>query len=196
MHARTAVIAAATLCSGLLLQSPASAAPTYTLADVQKHATPSDCWSVVAADVYDFTAWIAEHPGGRSDVEGMCGIDATAAFDAKHAADEHGMVAPAMAKYRIGAFTNGAVTPEPVASAPAPTPAAVNSAALVARHRTAKDCWTLVSGRAYNVTSWLRAQSRAATLAKAICGKDGTRALTTRLQTVARVKATLSRYAL
>lgn len=63
-----------------------STAPTesFTLADVAARATPAECWTVVDGTVYDLTSWIAEHPGGAEVIEGMCGIDATAAFQAEH----------------------------------------------------------------------------------------------------------------
>lgn len=51
-----------------------------TLDQVQAHATPADCWSIVEGNVYDLTAWISEHPGGSGVIEGMCGRDATTDF--------------------------------------------------------------------------------------------------------------------
>lgn len=56
-----------------------------TMTDVQAHATASDCWSAVNGNVYDLTDWISRHPGGAADIEAMCGIDASSAFDAQHA---------------------------------------------------------------------------------------------------------------
>ena len=65
--------------------SSSSAGDTYTLAEVAKHASPSDCWVAIDSNVYDLTQWIAEHPGGPSPIESMCGTDGTSAFR-----DEHG----------------------------------------------------------------------------------------------------------
>ncbi|MCX6434000.1 MAG: cytochrome b5-like heme/steroid binding domain-containing protein [Actinobacteria bacterium] len=55
-----------------------------TAAQVQAHSTPADCWTIVGDGVYDLTTWIRQHPGGSRPIEGMCGVDATAAFDAQH----------------------------------------------------------------------------------------------------------------
>ncbi len=55
-----------------------------TAAQVQAHSTPADCWTIVGDGVYDLTTWIRQHPGGSRSIEGMCGVDATAAFDAQH----------------------------------------------------------------------------------------------------------------
>lgn len=65
--------------------TPAAPAPgTYTMEDVAKHAVESDCWSVVNGQVYDLTSWVSRHPGGSRSIIGMCGKDATAAFERKH----------------------------------------------------------------------------------------------------------------
>lgn len=64
--------------------SSSSASGSLTVASVQEHSRPSDCWSVVDGNVYDFTDWIDQHPGGSGDIVSMCGKDATAAFDAQH----------------------------------------------------------------------------------------------------------------
>lgn len=69
---------------------PAAASPDggaaagFTLAEVASHATADDCWSVVNGTVYDLTTWIAQHPGGPSPIESMCGQDATSAFTSQH----------------------------------------------------------------------------------------------------------------
>ena len=55
-----------------------------TMDEVASHATADDCWSVVNGTVYDLTTWIAQHPGGPSPIESMCGQDATSAFTSQH----------------------------------------------------------------------------------------------------------------
>lgn len=64
--------------------TPAPATSGYTLADVSKHNTASDCWSVVSGKIYNLTSWISPHPGGRQEIISMCGIDATSAYLAQH----------------------------------------------------------------------------------------------------------------
>jgi len=56
----------------------------YTLADVQKHADASSCWSIIAGKVYDLTDWVNQHPGGTSHITLICGQDGTSIFDAQH----------------------------------------------------------------------------------------------------------------
>lgn len=55
--------------------------PTYTLADVALHATATNCWMVLnSTDIYDFSNYIAQHPGGSAMVP-YCGKDGTQAFN-------------------------------------------------------------------------------------------------------------------
>ena len=55
--------------------------PTYTLADVALHATATNCWMVLnTSEVYDFSNYIAQHPGGAAMVP-YCGKDGTQAFN-------------------------------------------------------------------------------------------------------------------
>lgn len=85
MAAATAPAPAATAAgSSGSSSSSGSATGAITMADVQQHASSSDCWSVVNGTVYNLTDWIAQHPGGQSPIEQMCGQDATSAFDAQH----------------------------------------------------------------------------------------------------------------
>lgn len=45
---------------------PQSAAqPTFTLCQVRKHCTEKSLWIVAGKDIYDVTAYIDHHPGGR-----------------------------------------------------------------------------------------------------------------------------------
>jgi len=61
-------------------------APTesYSLEDVAKHATQSDCRSIVNGKVYDLTSAFGKHPGGDKTLLMMCGKDATEGFEKKH----------------------------------------------------------------------------------------------------------------
>jgi len=60
------------------------AAAAITIAEVEKHATPQDCWSVVDGLVYDLTPWIPQHPGGPGVIEAMCGVDGTSLYNSQH----------------------------------------------------------------------------------------------------------------
>ncbi len=55
-----------------------------TLAEVNKHASASSCWSVVDGEVFDLTKWINRHPGGAKRILGMCGQDGSSAYHGQH----------------------------------------------------------------------------------------------------------------
>ncbi|MFZ1912059.1 MAG: cytochrome b5-like heme/steroid binding domain-containing protein [Propionicimonas sp.] len=83
--------------------TPSTSAPSsYTLAQVAKHASATSCWSVVNGNVYDLTRWINRHPGGASRILGMCGKDATSAFEAQHGGQ--GRPERELKSFRIGSL--------------------------------------------------------------------------------------------
>ena len=55
-----------------------------SMAEVQKHNSASDCWSVINGQVYDLTSYVGSHPGGASLIEAICGMDGTASFVGQH----------------------------------------------------------------------------------------------------------------
>ena len=56
--------------------------PNYTMADVAKHNTPTDCWMVLNnTEVYNVTAFLNIHPAGPSPMTPFCGANATTAFN-------------------------------------------------------------------------------------------------------------------
>lgn len=93
---------------------------SYTLADVAKHATASDCWMVLnSTKVYNVTAFIPMHPGGTAMVP-YCGKDGTQAFNNVG----HSSNAVALeATYLIG---NLAAAPAPISVQLTPTNATLN----------------------------------------------------------------------
>ncbi len=50
------------------------------------------------------------------------------------------------------------------------------TAAQVAAHNTAQDCWTIVSGSIYNLTEWIAQHPGGEGPILSICGNDGTSA--------------------
>ena len=86
--------------AGARAQSGATAAEGISLAEVESHATPVDCWAIVGGSVYDLTDWIAQHPGGAGSIESMCGTDATAAFTGEHGGEAE--PEEILAQFRIG----------------------------------------------------------------------------------------------
>jgi cytochrome b involved in lipid metabolism len=70
------------------------------MTQVATHNTSASCWAAVSGSVYDLTAWIGEHPGGRDRIIGLCGTDATAAFAAQHRGQ--GEPAEELTRFKIG----------------------------------------------------------------------------------------------
>ncbi|MDB5259332.1 MAG: uncharacterized protein JWO73_540 [Candidatus Taylorbacteria bacterium] len=61
-----------------------SSEKTYTLADVAKHKSQTDCWTAVRGSVYNLSPFVNQHPGGVANIMKICGIDGTAAFEGQH----------------------------------------------------------------------------------------------------------------
>ncbi|PIZ99097.1 MAG: hypothetical protein COX77_02540 [Candidatus Komeilibacteria bacterium CG_4_10_14_0_2_um_filter_37_10] len=55
----------------------------YTLSDVAKHSSPTDCWLAVNGQVYNVTSYVTQHPGGEKILNG-CGKDASSMFATAH----------------------------------------------------------------------------------------------------------------
>ena len=63
-------------------QEPATSG--ITKAQVSANNSPSKCWTIIGNKVYDLTAFINKHPGGKTRIEGLCGIDGTSRFRNQH----------------------------------------------------------------------------------------------------------------
>ncbi|MFZ0529253.1 MAG: cytochrome b5 domain-containing protein [Propionicimonas sp.] len=72
----------------------------YTMAQVKRHHTKTNCWSVVGRNVYKLTTFIRKHPGGAKRIIAMCGKNATAAFRGQHGTG--GRANTTLKKYKIG----------------------------------------------------------------------------------------------
>ncbi|KAL2831424.1 FMN-dependent dehydrogenase-domain-containing protein [Aspergillus cavernicola] len=59
--------------------------PLIPFSELQRHATPEDCWIVVHSRIYDVTAFLDEHPGGSAIILKYAGTDASKAYDEVHA---------------------------------------------------------------------------------------------------------------
>merc|ERR1712161_161655 len=66
----------------------------YTMEEVAKHTTKTDCWVVVAGQVLNVTSFLADHPGGELAILTFAGKDATEEFDMIHPPDVIGKYAP------------------------------------------------------------------------------------------------------
>merc|ERR1739844_584189 len=66
----------------------------YTMEEVAKHTSKSDCWVVVAGEVLNVTNFLGEHPGGELAILTFAGKDATEEFNMIHPPDVIGKYAP------------------------------------------------------------------------------------------------------
>lgn len=72
----------------------------YSATEVASHDSRSSCWTIVNGNVYDLTSWISKHPGGSGAILGMCGSDASDAFNEQHGGQ--GGPERVLASYKIG----------------------------------------------------------------------------------------------
>ena len=72
------------------------AGKTFTIQEVGKHNNDKDCYVVLHSKVYDVTAFLNEHPGGKKAIMLYAGKDASAEFDMLHSKDLLAKYGPAM----------------------------------------------------------------------------------------------------
>merc|ERR1719321_1290558 len=104
----------------------------YTMEEVAKHTTESDCWVVVAGQVLNVTNFLKDHPGGALAILTFAGKDATEEFNMIHPPDVIGKYAP---DARIGVIGEGG--PAPVADSGAAAPLLAAEASKAPK----KDMW-------------------------------------------------------
>ena len=61
-----------------------SSALILSTAEVAKHNSRNDCWSIVKGKVYNLTSYVQSHPGGASVIANICGKDGSGAFGNQH----------------------------------------------------------------------------------------------------------------
>ena len=150
--------------------SASAADAQYTAADVAKHATATDCWTIVDGSVYDLTAFVAAHEGGALVITKMCGVDASAAYAKAPASHSASYLAQyGVKKGVLGTSSTG------TAAAPTTTSAAAGALSLteIAKHATATDCWTLIDGTVYDLSAFISAHEGGALVITKLCGIDG-----------------------
>lgn len=72
------------------------------------------------------------------------------------------------------------VAPPPPLPTPLPASSGGYSAADVSGHNTSSNCWLIISGKVYNVTSYLTSHPGGVSVVTPYCGKDATNAFATR----------------
>ena len=174
----------------------ASSDSGISVAEVQKHNTANDCWTVVKSNVYDLTSYIARHPGGAAVLTSICGKDGTQAFTNQHggaqqpnAALSSLLLGPlSAASSSSGSSSSGGATKAPLA--------ATFTAAEVAKHNSGSDCWSVVNGQVYDLTSYVTSHPGGSTVIKAICGKDGSAAFSGQHGSASKPNNTLAAFVL
>ncbi|MEY5023852.1 MAG: hypothetical protein RL569_765 [Actinomycetota bacterium] len=173
-----------------------------SLVEIAQHATREDCWTAIDSTVYDLTPYMQQHPGGAGSLAWLCGSDGTSAFKGQHGSEQR--PATELASLAIGVYA-GAVATDASATDPAteptPTPSATAqagsfSAAEVAKHNSATNCWSVVNGKVYDLTSYVSSHPGGSSVIKAICGKDGTAAFSGQHAGAARPNNTLDGFLL
>ena len=171
-----------------------------TVAEVLKHNTATDCWSVVNGNVYDLTSYVSTHAGGEAVIKAICGKDGTKSFSGQHAgatkpnADLSSLLVGALAtSSSSGGTSSGSGT---TGTTPGLGTTVALTAAEILKHNTGTDCWSVIKGEVYDLTSYVKDHPGGASLIKAICGKDGSTSFASQHAGAATPKNILAAFAL
>jgi cytochrome b involved in lipid metabolism len=174
--------------------SPASPTGTINLtaAEIATHNSRSDCWSIVRGNVYNLTSYVQKHPGGASVIANICGKDGSRAFTNFH--NSQSKPNNVLSGFLLGAvdstISSGVAqkvtppaTPKPTNSTkptkPTNSTGPINlSTSEIQTHNSRSDCWSIVRGNVYNLTSYVQKHPGGASVIANICGKDGSGAFT------------------
>merc|ERR1711920_677403 len=104
----------------------------YSMAEVAKHTSKSDCWVVVSGQVLNVTNFLSEHPGGELAILTFAGKDATEEFNMIHPPDVIPKYAPDAI---IGVVGTGNAGGGGAAKATPAAPAAKDKGSLLANHQ-------------------------------------------------------------
>lgn len=93
--------------------SMAAQLPNYTMADVAKHNSSTDCWIVLnSTEVYNVTKFLSVHPAGAAPITPYCGKDATTAFNnVRHSSSAVAMEATYLIGNLVASAISVSVTP-------------------------------------------------------------------------------------
>jgi cytochrome b involved in lipid metabolism len=76
---------------------------SYTLAQVAKHASETDCWMAIEGKVYDLSEYIPKHPTPPFVITSWCGKEATEGMRTKGYGRDHSPAGwAALDEYLIG----------------------------------------------------------------------------------------------
>ena len=168
-----------------------------TMQELAKHNSATSCWLLIDGKIYDVTSYLYQHPGNADTILPTCGTDATKAYDTKgrtsspspHSQNAHDL----LKNYYVGdlgqvaASTVSGTAPRatqttPGTTAPVTTTAPKTNATVtlsaqeIGTHNTTANCWLIIGGNVYNVTSYLNQHPGGVSAIRPYCGKDGSAA--------------------
>lgn len=83
----------------------AAASRSVTLAELARHDRPQDCWMAIDRQVYDFSAYLPQHPADPAVMQAWCGKEASTAYHTKLRGRPHSSYADGLLpQYRIGSL--------------------------------------------------------------------------------------------
>lgn len=171
---------------------------------VANHSSRDDCWMIIEGNVYDFTKFLDLHPGSAASMLPYCGKDATSAFNTKdkNPPSAHSQFARDLLNQyylgKLGSNFSATITPSQnmvtvsptftptFAGRPTTAPASgtgsnnILTTQSVSLHSTPSDCWIIISGNVYAVSSYLNAHPGGAGAITPYCGRDATNAFNTK----------------
>jgi len=107
-----------------------SAAPTQTVltltpAEIARHNSASDCWTIISGQVYNLTSYLSYHPGGVDIILPSCGADGTVAFQTRGGTGTHSSYADSLLSQYLVSSLNSSLSAsesaQPSGFSPPPT---------------------------------------------------------------------------
>jgi hypothetical protein len=146
--------------------------PSYTLADIKKHAVASNCWTIVNGNVFRITAWLKTQKVKGTLAQGMCGKRGSKTFNSKVG----GNADKVWKEYKVGKESKTAPGNSTGGGGSTGPKEIVWTKADVKRHTKSSDCWTIVSGAVYSMTAYIDAHPGGSATIIGMCGIDATKA--------------------
>ena len=137
-----------------------------TMVELARHNTSTDCWLALHGGVYDLTSYANRHPGGPTEITHLAGTDGTASFDSVH---DLSLLNHLAAIYKVGVLQV-----ETASSGNNSNFSAFITLAEVERHNTSDDCWLVLHGGVYDLTSFVNRHPGGPTKITDLAGTDGT----------------------